>query len=118
LHDGSGPGLKSAAINGVRVRHIQAKVSWKRRKLSRRLAHHDPRIADLNLRVQDAAVLAHGWRVRHFGIESLLEKLDQLGHSRNDQIRRDAVITIGNWFDRHGYILLAIGFVDREILYG
>jgi hypothetical protein len=61
------------------------------------IGQHDPRIADRHLGMTDAPI-GHGQTQRFLGTERLLVELDRLRRPIDHQIRRDAVMLIGNGF--------------------
>src|SRR5262249_25668050 len=68
---------------------------------------HEQRVADLELRMADAAV-RRGEPHHLGGAEILLVEIDCPGRAANDEVRNRGPIAIWNWFDGHGKAKTAI----------
>src|SRR5262249_1541524 len=97
--------LQGALVHGVHIVHVEVKRAKHWLTTAHRFAHHDARVADLDLGMHDGTIWA--WHAVEFlRLEGLLQEIEQFAHPRYGQIRRDTVIALRNWFDCHWYCLL------------
>ncbi len=100
------PGVCRLLPGGIHVRHVEREHHRSSAQRFRRahallgkcVGHHQVGIADLQVRVHDLAVGRGADRPHYFRAEYVSVKFDCLGRSVHQQVRRDAVHSIRNWF--------------------
>jgi hypothetical protein len=106
LHHRLGAGLDRLFVGLVDVINVEVHRGGHRLRWIASLPHHDDRIADRDLCVSGRAVRAL-MAESLLRPESLFEEIDQPVDSLHDQVRRDGVKALGDWFGRHFCSLLS-----------
>src|SRR5579885_183036 len=92
-----GPRGQRPLVSAVRIRQIQVNRSGARRILLISVAQLDHGLADLDLRVHDAASVRRGDAEFLFRSEHLLHEFDKLRRAWHDDVRREGVKTLAQW---------------------
>ena len=99
-------------MDRIDILHIQMKHARESFPALPAFAHHDDRIADLDLGVLHGSIRTLG-QEDFGGAKSLLRELDQLCHAGDHEIRGYRVVALGNWFYFSCHVAI-VGSIQAE----
>src|SRR5207253_1007644 len=88
-------------VGGVHVGHVEIGADPRRWVFGIGVGEHQHGVSHAYFGMADLSARS-GKAIYLVAAERLLEKVDEVGRALDDEVRRERVVALGNWLDRHG----------------
>src|SRR2546426_9905150 len=88
-------------VGGVHVGHVEIGADPRRWVFGVGVGEHQHGVSHAYFGMADLSARS-GKAIHLVAAERLLEKVDEVGRALDDEVRRERVVALGNWLDRHG----------------
>src|SRR5207245_6724618 len=97
-------------VGGVHVGHVEIGADPRRWVFGVGVGEHQHGVSHAYFGMADLSARS-GKAIYLVAAERLLEKVDEVGRALDDEVRRERVVALGDWLDRHGASLSGRGVV-------